>query len=194
MANGLFAWYKLSGGVTFRLFSRSRNTGLSIAELLVASALLAMVLVTVMTLFGQLLRNTQKNALLSAGSFFAEKVLTRDVTAARENFFNLSRAATSQKNRFVPFDLPGFSDASGNYSKEGEGFISVADQTNKTKYLYRVEATKIDGDPDEQGQIWKVKAEVRWWQDSMSGAAVARAGSGNQSLTLERIVYFGVSN
>ena len=44
-----------------RLLAGKHQGGLSIAELLVASGLLAVVLVTVMTLFGQLLKNTNKN-------------------------------------------------------------------------------------------------------------------------------------
>lgn len=188
MAGGRFPWYKLSGGVPFRLFTRSRNAGLSIAELLVASALLAMVLVTVMTLFGQLLRNTQKNALLSAGSFFADGVMEKFITEAQ---LRVEKHGTSTAG----FDLPQFTRAGERYTLEnGEGFLNIDQGDKPTRYLYRVEAEHLLGfAAAEQGQLWKVTTEVRWWQDSTTGASETRAGIGNLSVLRTRIVYLGDS-
>lgn len=144
-----------------------------------------------MVLFGQLIRNTQKNSLTSAGVFFADSVLEREIAGAREYFSaNYDPSSLGSGNILDAFP-------SSAYPKEGEGYISTSsdDVGNKTKYLYRVEATRVEGfaktDP---AQIWNVKVEVRWWQDSITGQAETRAGTGKISVVQEEIAYIFAEN
>jgi len=175
------------------LTSRNR-VGMSIAELLVASGLLAVVLVTVMVLFGQLIKNTNKNALVSAGTFMADAILEQHVASA-------SRELDTQGNNATDaFELvSGFTGASPDYSLDGGVAYSNRDAASfdskrSTKFVYRIEAEHLDGfTSGGPGQLWRVKVEVRWWQDSTSGASQARAGSGKQSVERERIVYLAAN-
>jgi hypothetical protein len=167
------------------------HQGLSIAELLVATGILAVVLVTVMTLFGQLLKNTNKNALLSAGSFFADKVIEKQVGVAQANLNTHKGEPNSNKNK--AFELPGYSKSGDLYTlSNAEGFLAIGADGPTTKYLYKVEALLVDGtlqaDP---GQVWSLKVEVRWWQDTTDGTAETRAGSGKLSVVRDQLVYFG---
>lgn len=161
------------------MYTRSHKAaGLSIAELLVASALLSMVLVTVMVLFGQLLKNTQKNSLMSAGAFFADGVMEHFTTKA------MARAANSEPG----FELPGFVDSGGSIFtlENGEGYLNVERNDLATKFLYRIEAEMFGGT---DGQMWKVVTEVRWWQQDTAIPAQARAGMGNLHVKRTRLVY-----
>lgn len=162
-----------------------KNAGLTIAELLVASSLLAMVLVTVMTLFGQLLKSTQKNSLMSAGTFFADGVI--------EHFTSEAQAHLSAQADNSPygFELPSFTRAGDICTLEnGEGFLNVERNDDSTKYLYRLEAERIDGFAgNANGQFWKVQAEVRWWQKDTNNPAKSRAGMGDLKVKRTRLVY-----
>lgn len=156
---------------------RSRNPclGLTIAELLVASGLLGVVLVTVMTLFAQLLQNTEKNSLLSAGAFFADSVLERQIAQAEATLL----AAPS--NATPAFPAP---------SIEGEGFLSTTDNDRQTKFLYRVDVEQMTaGVSADPGQMWFVEVEVRWWSEATAGPNPVRAGHGNLSFKRGRLAY-----
>ena len=158
---------------------RCRNPylGLTIAELLVASGLLAVVLVTVMTLFAQLLRNTEKNSLLSAGAFFADSVLEQQIAQAEATLAAAPSNAT-----------PAFTEL----SVEGEGFLSTTDNDNgrQTKFLYRVDVEQMTaGVSAEPGQMWFVEVEVRWWSDAEAGPNPVRAGHGNLNFKRGRLAY-----
>lgn len=156
------------------MFQRVHNRGLTIAELLVATGLLGVVLVTVMTLFGQLLFNTDKNSMLSAGSFFADAVLDQQIKIAQE------RLSGSPDNGDLAFDPAVI---------EGESTIATTDVKLPSKYIYRLEAEAVAlGDSNDYGQMWYVEVEVRWWNDSMEGDA-ARANMGRLSIKRGRMVY-----
>lgn len=149
---------------------------MTVIELLVACGLLAIILVTVMTLFGQLLRNAEKNAMLAAATHFAELVLTEQIAVA-ENTLH----ATPGNNAPPAFSLT---------PVEGEGYLSTADQEARTKFLYRLEAERIDpGVIADPGQLWFVKVEVRWWSDDTATPDPSRSGFGNLSVKRSRLVY-----
>lgn len=171
-----------------RLLAGKHQGGLSIAELLVASGLLAVVLVTVMTLFGQLLKNTNKNSMLTAGAFFADGIIEKFTNEAQIRVQSLGNAAYG-------FELPGFTRAGSSCTLEnGEGYLNVERLDNATKYLYRLEAERLDGfAAADKGQLWKLTAEVRWWQADTTSPEQARSGMGNLSVERSRIVYLGTS-
>ena len=159
---------------------RLSQQAMTIVELLVACGLLSVVLVTVMTLFAQLIRNTEKNSLLSAGTYFAEQVMAERIGAAEEA---LIVAANNSVAAFNPAVY------------EGEGNLSKADQEARTKFLYKVEAERIDpGVASDPGQMWFVKVEVRWWSDDTTTTDPARSGYGNLSVKRSRLVYVSRPN
>lgn len=164
--------YKFTRSLVIRLLPRYNRFGLTIAELLVATGLLATVLVTIMTLFGQLLKNTNKNSLLSAGAFFADSVLEQQIGIAEQRLWTGTASTQAFQNPTV----------------NGEGLLSTADDQleKRTKYIYQLDATRVDN--NSKGQWWRVQVEVRWWSDDMTGDA-KRAGSGNLFLKRERMVY-----
>ena len=143
--------------------TRSRRNGLTIGELVIASGLLAMMVVTVMVLFGQMLDATSKNALVSQGSFFAETVIEREV-------YNLAR--TGQASNFYNQD-----------------WISFTDVANKTEFTYHIESrlASVPANTD-MGNCYAIQVEVRWWQQAETQAQ-NRHGMGKMSLKRARIVY-----
>ena len=164
---------------------RKNEVGLSIAELLVASGLLAMVLVTVMTLFGQLIKNTEKNALLAAGAVFADGVIDRFSALAQKNLDSKANPAL-----YEGFDTPPLSVVGGDCVLENaEGLLNVErdGKDGATKYLYSVNAQLLPA--VKNGQLWKVDVEVRWWQDKTDNPAQAHAGMGNMNVKRSAIVY-----
>jgi len=179
------------------LYKKTHRLGLSIAELLVATGLMAIVLVTVMTLFGQLLKNTEKNALLAAGSFFADKVLEEQIGRATERAESLR--GTPNANNTPVFQLPGYTGSGDHFTIESaEGYLAngedrAAGDSSGTRYLYRVEAEQVEGfGGAKPGQLWHVEVQVRWWQDSTSGTSATRSGSGKLEVVRDRMAYFGV--
>jgi type II secretory pathway pseudopilin PulG len=168
--------------------ARDRTWGLTIAELMVAIGLLAVVLVTIMTLFGQILKSSHKNALMSAGSFFAESVLERELDRSQSHLLGLGPGQNDED----AFDRDSYTEASGKYLADGQGEVAITDERNPTRYLYRVEAERVDFSPAAgRGQMWRVEVEVRWGQDTMAGTSKARAGSGGQMVKRTRLAYFG---
>jgi hypothetical protein len=142
--------------------------GLSIGELVVATGLLALMVVTVMVLFGQMLNSTTKNALVAQGTFFAESVIEREIYRLQDT------AGTTAIT----------------YSQD---WISVTDEANKTQFLYRVESTPVPevGQP-EMGGCYSINVEVRWWTEDMQGEAKTRHGFGKMYLKRSRLVYVPV--
>lgn len=153
------------------MLKRVYDNGLTIAELLVATGLLGVVLVTVMTLFGQLLHNTNKNSMLSAGAFFADSVLDQQIGAAQERLL-------AGSDVFDPAFDPTI--------VEGEETLATSDEELQTKYIYRLVAEEME--IQSSGQMWFVEVEVRWWNDDLEGDS-ARAGMGNLSIKRGRLVY-----
>ena len=170
---------------------------MSIAELLVATGLLAIVLVTVMVLFGQLIKNTNKNALMSAGAFVADAVIEKQVNLAEVYIQDPSKAsdngtaAFSLVPNFVKTNTDEYTLAEGETRLSfGDGDDDTATVDRRTRFLYRIVANQVDGYAGTDfGQTWLIKAEVSWWQDTMSGASQTRAGSGNLNVKRTRLIY-----
>ncbi|MBX3172068.1 MAG: hypothetical protein KF760_31970 [Candidatus Eremiobacteraeota bacterium] len=144
--------------------------GLTIGELVVATGLLALMVVTVMVLFGQMLDATSKNALVSQGSFFAETVIEREIYALAKHHRD------PDANPLAPND--------------GSAWISFTDETNQTEFSYHVDSVPAHIVPgtDDMGLTYSIQVEVRWWQ-SKEGAARNRQGYGKMHLKRSRIVY-----
>lgn len=143
-----------------------QRRGLTIGELVIATGLLALMVVTVMVLFGQMLESTTKNALMSQGSFFAEAVIEREIYRLADTAGAIAPATYAQD------------------------WISVNDDTNQTRFLYRVESTRVDLIPgQDMGNSFAIEVEVRWWQDNMDGPAQNRRGYGKMYLKRSRVVY-----
>ena len=148
----------------------SAARALTIGELVVATGLLALMVVTVMVLFGQMLDATTKNALVSQGSFFAETVIEREVYA-------LARYHRDPAHQAAPRE------------SYGGDWISFTDETNQTEFSYHVDSTPagiLTG--TDMGFSYSIQVEVRWWQ-SAEGAAQNRKGYGKMHLQRSRIVY-----
>jgi hypothetical protein len=127
----------------------------------VATGLLALMLVTVMVLFGQMLESTTKNAMMSQGAFFADRVVEAEISRLK---------ATN---------------ATGNFNSQE--WISSTDETNKTTYLYHVESESLATSP--LGTSYAIRAEVRWWQGDVTSPEATRKGYGKLSLKRSRVVY-----
>lgn len=149
---------------------RAAALGLTIGELVVATGLLSMMVVTVMVLFGQMLDATNKNALISQGSFFAETIIEREIYALAKYHQDPAHHAVARSN----YDMD---------------WISFTDESNQTEFSYH-----IDSDPanivsgTDMGFTYSIQVEVRWWQSS-EGEARNRQGLGKMHLKRSRIVY-----
>lgn len=143
--------------------SRSAPKGLTIGELVIATGLLAMMVVTVMVFFGRMLDSTTKSALVSQATFFAEAVIEREV-------YQLQDSAGS----LTPVYL--------------QDWISHTDEANKTKFVYRVESIPLDaGTP--MGRNYSILVEVRWWTDDAQGESKNRQGFGKMHIKRNRVIY-----
>ncbi|ODT63767.1 hypothetical protein ABS71_13945 [bacterium SCN 62-11] len=143
---------------------------MTIGELVVATGLLAMMVVTVMVLFGQMLDATSKNALISQGSFFAETVIEREIYSL----------AKHHRDPAAPPVVRAYADSD---------WISFTDETNQTEFSYRIDsgpASIVAG--TDMGYTYSIRVEVRWWQ-TKGGAARNRQGFGKMHLNRSRIVY-----
>lgn len=140
----------------------NRARGLSIGELVVATGLLALMLVTVIVLFAQMLDSTTKSTMLAQGAFFAESVMERAITTLKTGV-----------NPSVP---------DGNWS-------TVKNEQSQTTFLYRVESTELPSTTDPLGKAYSLSVEVRWWQDNMDAPEENRRGMGKLSVKRTRLVY-----
>lgn len=148
---------------------RAAVRGLTIGELVMATGLLALMVVTVLVLFGQMLDATNKNALVAQGSFFTETVIEREIYALARYHRDPSLPAVA-------------------HSLTGSDWISFTDEENQTEFSYRVDSTPVSFGGTEMGISYSVSAEVRWWQSSQ-GDAQTRHGMGKMYLKRSRIVY-----
>lgn len=139
------------------------------AELIVASGLLGMLVVTLMVMFGQMMTASTKNSLLSAGSYFAETILEREKSAALERVAN---GATSDVFQNLPND--------------GSEWITTHDENNQTEFNYRVNAEKLNLTSN-PGEVWYVEVEVSWWQNG--GTQESKAGFGKLNVRRGRVIY-----
>lgn len=154
---------------------QSPSSGLTIIEILVASGLLAVVLVMMIVLFTQLLHNTEKNALLSAGAYFADSVVEQEVGKATA----LLEAANgdNSKNAFATTTM------------QGTGHLSTAGLDPTTEFTYTIIAKRLDpGTAGGYGQLWSLKVNVHWYGDAADGKVV-REGFGNLHLEQTRLIY-----
>lgn len=145
---------------------RSKNRGLSVAEILIATAVLAVLLVAVLGLFAQLLASTTKNNHLQTGTYFADRVLNQAIRQARPT-----------APAFDPF-------------VEGQEGIYTHDQAAATIFYHHLRATRLT--PVEvPGESWYLEVEVSWWQADVSDPTRARPGSGKLFTRQGRMVYLG---
>ena len=126
-----------------------------------------MIVVTLMIMFGQMMAASTKNRMLAAGSFFAEKVLAREISLAQE---------TSRS--------PAFS------SVTSSDWITTTDPNTGTEFLYRVTPSHLNAPTTFPGETWYVEVEVSWWQSGQTaGSLQGRVGQGKLQLTRGRVVY-----
>lgn len=154
--------------VTMSFVRRLGRRGLTVGELMVASALLGMIMVTMMIMFGQMMATSSKNTMLAAGSYLADGILENQITKAKDS--NPSFVS-------VPLD--------------SSQWVKTTDPNSQTEFLYRVEAEQIGGTPGGQpGEVWYVQVEVAWWQSGGNVNSQAyRAGYGKLNLKRGRVIY-----
>jgi hypothetical protein len=139
-----------------------KSRGLTLGEVIVAIGVFAAMTLTLLALFTQLMNFTTKNNLLNFGTLYADRLLEQTIR---------SRNSTG----------PAFS-----ASREGEESVVTQGDDKVTKFVYRVEAEKLeDADP---GERWLLTVKVEWWQDAPGGEAV-RTGFGKLSTQNQRLVY-----
>lgn len=134
---------------------------------MIASALLGMIVVTLMIMFGQMVNASTKNRMMAAGSFFAEKVLAREINVAQESG-----------------RVPAFTAINN-----GSEWITTTDPNTGTEFLYRFDPEQISSYPG-LGETWYVEVEVSWWQSGQqAGTHQSRVGQGKLHLKRGRTVY-----
>jgi hypothetical protein len=143
---------------------KTRIPGLTLSEIMISISLLALMLVTTITLFAQLLASTTKNGYLDAASVYADRLLEQAVSAP-----------SSSSPAFLS-------------STTGEDLILVEGDTQPTKFVYRIEATEI-GDGSDGGERWLLDVEVRWWTDDIDSTNTSRPGYGELKTSQSRLVY-----
>ena len=137
--------------------------GLTVAEVVVAIGILGILLVSIISLFIQLMASNTKNNLVNLGTLYADRILEQTVRNPD------------------PGD-PAFPV----YRSGQESIVSHGDETTTT-FAYRLESTKLSGpDPGEQ---WLVKLEVQWWHADPNDASRIQAGFGKLSTKQQRLVY-----
>ena len=141
-----------------------RRYGLSLSEVLIAIALLAMLLVTTLVLFAQLLASTTKSGYLDVANLYADQLLEQ----------------VSANPNAGPPAFPSL--------KTGENEFLVQGDQSPTKFVYRIDATQID-DGTSVGERWFIEVEVRWWTDDVTATETARAGYGELRVLQSRLVY-----
>lgn len=143
---------------------RKDRVGFSLSEVLIAIALVALMLVTTLVLFAQLLASTAKNGYLEVASLYADQLL---------------EAAASHPAASSPAYPPILT---------GEKKFQVQGDENPTMFVYRLEATQLDAGTS-VGERWFMTVEVRWWTDSAESTETARAGYGELRTSQSRVVY-----
>jgi type II secretory pathway pseudopilin PulG len=139
------------------------HRGLTLAEVVVAIGILALLLISVIALFTQLMSSTTKNNLVNLGTLYADRILEQTV-----------------KN-------PNPADPAFPPLRTGEESIVSHGDESATTFAYRLETVKLAGpDPGEQ---WLLKIEVHWWHNDPTDATQSRAGYGRLSTKQQRLVY-----
>lgn len=126
--------------------------------------MLALMLVTVLVLFSQLMASTTKNTNLSAGALYADRILEQ---------------ALASVNPAPPaFDAV----------LSGEETVVTHDSDHPTRFAYTLEATQLSP-VTVPGERWYLEVEVQWWHEDPNAPGRARAGSGNLFTRQSRMVY-----
>jgi len=153
---------------------RGGSGGFSLAETIIAMGVIAGVFLVVAALFTQLLRGTQKEADVTAGTLLTQKVMTDRL---QRIYANLDPVFPS-KDQFFSTDAPAL-----------EGTVIL----NKTTYSYRITHQTIDnvdtgeplgGDPSNQNRVKKLDALV-WWGEEPEAV---RSGTGLQRMRATRLI------
>jgi hypothetical protein len=131
---------------------------------MVAIALLALLIVTTLTLFAQLLASTTKSGYLDVANLYADQLLEQ-----------ISSNPNSSSPAFPAL-------------RTGEKEFLVQGDQSPTKFVYRIDATQIDAGTS-VGERWFVEVEVRWWTDDTESTETARAGYGELRTVQNRMVY-----
>lgn len=131
----------------------TRDKGMTLAELVVAAGLLAILVVSAVGLFLTLLSSATKTSLATAGSFLAHQRLEEVI----------------RKNQYYPVPPEA---ALGLYTN---------DIASKTTFFHRVRCESIPPNPPEHRQAWWIEVEVWWWSDD-PGQARAGHGKLHTSL------------
>lgn len=145
------------------LIAKGGDRALTLAEVIVAIGILALLLISIIALFTQLMASTTKNNLVNLGTLYADRILEQSVKNANPGDPAFSPLRTGE-----------------------ESVISHGDES-VTTFAYRLEANKLSGpDPGEQ---WMLKVEVQWWHNDPNDPAKSRAGFGKLSTKQQRLVY-----
>lgn len=166
---GTPSWELRWGGMTGKLSGAEGSAaarGLTVAEVVVALGLLALLMIVVLGIFTQLLASSTKNTLLQAGTLHADKVLNEAVRNARSSPPAFDPTATGQQG------------------------IYTHDETNLTIFYHTLVATPVTTfNPSAPGETWQLEVEVNWWAADASDPTRARPGYGKLYTRQQRMVY-----
>ena len=136
--------------------------------------MLGLMVISLMVLFGQMMAASNKNRMLTAGSFFAESILERETARAQETAGEPSTGTPTAFSAGVT---------------NGTDWITTTDPNSGSEFVYRVTATPRTA-ADFPGETWYLQVEVSWWQDGADvDSQAVRQGHGNLKLTRGRVVY-----
>ena len=152
---------------------RHSAKGLSIGELVVATGLLAMMLVTLMVLFGRMLDSTTKGAMVSQATFLADRVIETEI-------YRVQAGLPPQVGApFPSFPCP----------QQGSEFLYSQDETLRQEFVYSIDLDRIDDQTT--GSLYTVDVVVKWWLpgDQVRVAQENKRGMGRLSISRNRVVY-----
>ena len=140
-------------------------SGLTLAEVVLSTGILAFVALTVVGVFLALLRTSAKNREQASAELLTESLLERASVSGPPNW---------GVDRQIGTRLP------------------VDQATGGVKFFYQVDPLRIPtGLSPEPGQTWQVTVTVGWWLEQESSAVEAsRVGFGNQFVRGVRTVYW----
>lgn len=144
-----------------------RQTGMSLAEVMLSVALLGLILVSVIGLFHSLLSSTSKSGDLTAATVLAQQKLNQMVADQPRN---LSIYGTD-----FPTDI----------ITDG---IYTHDTQTATEFYSRATPELLYTDPA-IGKAYYVEITVYWWTADKQTVTATRGGHGRQFIKMGRMVY-----
>ncbi|MEW6283231.1 MAG: type II secretion system protein, partial [Candidatus Eremiobacterota bacterium] len=111
--------------------------GMTLMELLISFGVLAVMLVSLVVVFGTLLNASSKASNTAAGTFFAEEILEQTLS---NNLY------------WPPFT--------------GSGGIYTVDDRTRTRFFYQVDTTPVSGVAGQFPGGYYVEVKVWWWTDA----------------------------